>query len=455
MPLAHVRRRLFWEHLRSVYSADVTDRDVTDRDVTDRDSQIDLDAVLAEIRMAVAEKTASGLYSEYLEDELRSHFARLVTRAAARDQSDALWAAIDQLGEIRDLPSAVVNESRLPGGTFVHRAAGRLVSRHLWGLKAQIEAVNLALRSIAGMLDEPAGHTHDGLVHELDTLQDRVVALENLFGRAETLLDAIEAAAAPSLAEVESRARLASRMDDVEARVCRFEFTPTFSSIAFDAISRGDRGEVRAEYTSLADHLIGVPGAVLDIGAGRGEFLELLRERHVPSWGVELDDELVAEASSRGLDVRLQDGLEALRVAAPGSLGAVTLIHVIEHLPRNELVEIVSEAHEKLAAGGKLVLETPNPQSLYIYARAFWLDPTHTRPIHPIYLEFVLRNGGFDALDSGGDALEFEWTAMPAEGERLLEIPGDGPSIQAMNENVHRTNRLVFAAQNYRVTATR
>jgi SAM-dependent methyltransferase len=438
-----------------VTGRDVTGRDVTDPDVTDPDSAIDLDTVLAEIRTAVAEKTVSGLYSEYLEDELRSHFARLVSRAEARDRSAALWAAIDQLGEIRDLPSAVVNASRLPGGTIVHRATGRLVSRHLWGLKAQIEAVNLALRSIAGMLDDPEGHTHDDLVHELDTLQDRVVALENLFGRAESLLDEIEAAAAPSLAEMESRAHLASRMDDVEARVHRFEFTPTFSSIAFDAISRGDRGEVRAEYKSLADQLIGVPGPVLDIGAGRGEFLELLREREVPALGVELDDELVADASSRGLDIRLQDGLESLRVAGPGSLGAVTLIHVIEHLPPNELVEVVIEAHEKLATGGKLVLETPNPQSLYIYARAFWLDPTHTRPIHPIYLEFVLRNAGFEKLHDGGDALEFEWTAMPAEGERLLEIPGDTPAIDAMNENVRRTNQLVFAAQNYRVTATR
>jgi SAM-dependent methyltransferase len=436
--------------LASIYCASVTDRDVSDGD-----RAIDLDTVLAEIRTAVAEKTASGVYTEYLEEELRSHFARLLIRAAERDQSDALWAAIDQLGEIRDLPSAVVNESRLPGGKFVHRAAGRLVSRHLWGLKAQIEAVNLALRSIAGMLDEPEGHTHDDLVHELDTLQDRIVALENLFGRAETLLDAVEAAAPPSLAEMESRARLASRLDEVEARVRRFEFAPTYSSVAFDAISRGDRGEVRAEYTSLADQLIGVPGPVLDIGAGRGEFLELLRERDVPASGVELDDELVADASSRGFDVHLQDGHEALRVVAPGSLGAVTLIHVIEHLPQNELVEIVSEAHAKLATGGKLVLETPNPQSLYIYARAFWLDPTHTRPIHPIYLEFVLRNAGFDKLNNGGDALEFEWTAMPEEGERLLEIPGDTTSIQAMNENVRRTNQLVFAAQNYRVTATR
>jgi 2-polyprenyl-3-methyl-5-hydroxy-6-metoxy-1,4-benzoquinol methylase len=428
---------------------------MTDGEVADRDRAIDLDTVLAEIRTAVEEKTVSGLYSEYLEEELRSHFARLLARGGLRAQSDALWAAIDQLGEIRDLPDTVENASRVPGGQFVHQAAGRLVSRHLWGLKAQIEAVNLALRSIAGMLDGPEGHTHEQLLHELDTLQDRVVALESLFGRAESLLDAIETEAAPSLAEMEARARLAARMDDVEERLRRFEFVPAYSSIAFDAISRGDRGEVRAEYKTFADQLIGVPGPVLDIGAGRGELLELLRERHVTSWGVERDDELVAVASSRGVDVRLQDGLEALRGAAPGSLGAVTLIHVIEHLPQSELIEIVNEAHERLAIGGKLVLETPNPQSLYIYARAFWLDPTHTRPIHPVYVEFLLRNAGFDTLRNGHDALEFEWTAMPAEGERLLEIPGDDPSIQAMNENVHRTNQLVFAAQNFRVIATR
>ena len=423
--------------------------------MTERDTKVDLDTVLAEIRAAVTEKTASGLYSEYLEDELASHSARLINRASTHDRSLALWAAIDQLGEIRDLPPAVINASRLPAGTFVHGVTGRLLSRHLWGVKAQVEAVNLALRSIAGMLDEPEGHTHDDFVHELDTLQDRVVALENLFGRAEALLAELEAAAALSLTEMESRARLTTRLDNVEARVRRLEFAPPYSSLAFEAICRGDRAKVRAEYKKLADQMIGVAGPVLDIGAGRGEFLELLRERRVPAFGVEVDEELVAEASSRGLDVRLQDGLEALRVAAPGSLGAVTLLHVIEQLPSNELLAIISESHEKLVTGGRLVLESPNAQSLYIYAQAFWLDPTHTRPIHRIYLEFVLRNAGFDTLASGGDALEFEWTARPAEDERLLEVPGDDPSIQAMNENVRRINQVVFAAQNYRVTATR
>ena len=108
-------------------------------------------------------------------------------------------------------------------------------------------------------------------------------------------------------------------------------------------------------------------------------------------------------------------------------------------------LEVVSLAHDRLAIGGKLVLETPNPQSLYVYARAFWLDPTHVKPVHPVYLDFVLRDAGFNDV-------VFEWTAFPAEAERLVE---SGDASATTNENVRRLNGLVFGAQNYRVIATR
>ena len=94
------------------------------------------------------------------------------------------------------------------------------------------------------------------------------------------------------------------------------------------------------------------------------------------------------------------------------------------------------------------MLETPNPQSLYVYARAFYLDPTHSQPVHPIYLEFILRKAGFDHI-------EYEWTAPPSPDEQLAEVPGDDAATEAINENVRRINALVFAPQNYRVVATR
>jgi O-antigen chain-terminating methyltransferase len=137
-----------------------------------------------------------------------------------------------------------------------------------------------------------------------------------------------------------------------------------------------------------------------------------------------------------------------LRNCPLSSLGAIVLLHVVEHLYPNELLELIALAHERLAVGGRLVLETPNPQSLYVFARAFWLDPTHVKPVHPVYLDFVLRQAGFNDV-------YIEWTALPREAEQLSLLPGDEPAVAAANDNVRRLNDLVFAAQNYRIIATR
>ena len=112
------------------------------------------------------------------------------------------------------------------------------------------------------------------------------------------------------------------------------------------------------------------------------------------------------------------------------------------------MLDVIKFAYRALAVGGQLVIETPNPQSLYVFARAFWLDPTHTKPIHPVYLDFVLRSAGFSKI-------EFEWTAMPDASERLDEVDEDSPMAKFINQNARKINELLFAAQNYRVTAYR
>jgi SAM-dependent methyltransferase len=156
----------------------------------------------------------------------------------------------------------------------------------------------------------------------------------------------------------------------------------------------------------------------------------------------------VALAEKDGLAVQLGDGIEVLRAQAPASLGAITLIHVIEHLHPNELLDVLALAHDRLAHDGVLVLETPNPQSLYVYARAFWIDPTHVRPVHPVYLDFALRQAGFMAP-------VFDWLAPPPIDEVLLEIAPDAPGATMYNANVQRLNQLLFAPQNYRVLSAR
>lgn len=415
--------------------------------------QVDLGALLEEIQAAADSHRSSGLYPEDLDARLQSEYARHFDLPDLRDRFDGVRLQLKRAHDLSGFSVERVSlESGLPGGEFVHKAVGKVVSRQVLGLIEQLNSFTTELMpllsGLTSLVEEPAAHHHNDLAHELDTVQERLGVVERAAGRLRATVDDLGDVLPRLLHHLNRFDGVEARLDEVDERERRRAFNPTFSSSAFGDATRGSATQVRDEYAPLADSLVGLPGPVLDIGAGRGELLALLRERQVDAFGVELDEELAHQARAEGLDVRHGDGLDVLRAQSPSSLGAVVLIHVVEHLHPNELLDVIHLAFDRLYVGGKLVIETPNPQSLYVYARAFWLDPTHLRPVHPIYLEFLLKNAGYRHYD-------FEWTAMPSDDERLLEIPGDGEAVDAMNANVRRLNSLIFGAQNYRVIAMR
>ncbi len=180
-------------------------------------------------------------------------------------------------------------------------------------------------------------------------------------------------------------ARLAGALADVQPRLLE----------AF----RGSESEIRHRLDSYLDDLR--PKApVLDLGCGRGELLLLLREGGVDATGVEGDPALAAAAVRRGLRVVEGDVSAVLQDLESGAYGAVTAIHLLEHLPPSEIAAVVSEVRRVLRPGGLFVAECPNPHSLRVGASLFWLDPTHARPLLPETLELFLRAGGFEIVRS-------------------------------------------------------
>ena len=138
--------------------------------------------------------------------------------------------------------------------------------------------------------------------------------------------------------------------------------------------------------------------SVADLGCGRGEFLSLLKDNGIPARGVELSPELVAYGRTRGLDVEQADLFAWLLAQPQRSVDGIFCSQVVEHLPPARVWELVRLAHDKLAPGGVLAIETPNPESLAIFASHFFLDPTHTRPVPPALLEFYFEESGFADL---------------------------------------------------------
>lgn len=135
--------------------------------------------------------------------------------------------------------------------------------------------------------------------------------------------------------------------------------------------------------------------SILDVGCGRGEWLELLREEGYRARGIDINRVAVQECRERGLDVTEADVIEHLRGLNRGSLDVVTGFHLIEHLPFPTMAALFDEAFAVLKPGGMIILETPNPTNILVSAYDFYRDPGHIRPLHPDTVNFIAENRGF------------------------------------------------------------
>lgn len=158
---------------------------------------------------------------------------------------------------------------------------------------------------------------------------------------------------------------------------------------------------------------------VLDVGCGRGEFLELMREAGVPARGIDLSAESVNLCRQKGFEADVADLFAYLDGLADASLDGIFSAQVVEHLPPSRLPEMIRLAAQKLARGGVIVIETPNPQCLAIFATHFYLDPTHRRPIPHALLSFYMEENGIGHIEVHPRSPAIE--SMPA----LASLPDD------------------------------
>jgi SAM-dependent methyltransferase len=163
--------------------------------------------------------------------------------------------------------------------------------------------------------------------------------------------------------------------------------------VGFENLFRGSeeliRGRQRIYVAMLDGH-----GPVVDLGSGRGEMLDLLREAGTVARGVDLDESMVDHARAKGHDVVLADALEYLAGQPDRTIGAIFTAQFVEHLPYRQLLELIRDARRVLRDGGLLVMETVNPYSIAAF-RTFWTDLTHQSPIFPEVLLALTRDSGF------------------------------------------------------------
>ena len=224
--------------------------------------------------------------------------------------------------------------------------------------------------------------------------------------------------------------------------------------LSFEDLHRGNREEIKERQKTYLPYFKGCRN-VLDIGCGRGEFLELLKESGIPAKGIDINAEMVAACRNLGLDAEETDALSHLSAVKAGHYDGIFCAQVIEHLSWGELIALIQLGFERLADGGKLIMETINPQSLSVFSGAFYLDPTHTKPVHPLTLQFACKAVGFATA-------EIHYTSFYPDEMKLAEVDffrrtGDisDKLINVLNNNVVQLNELLYGPQDYAVIAVK
>jgi SAM-dependent methyltransferase len=317
---------------------------------------------------------------------------------------------------------------------------GRTLNLAAEYLVQQIASVKVQLAS------RPTAEEFEKLKNEYATVVERLTELEDL---AHTKFQRQE----------EQQEQLKSRLEfmtPVVQRLLTREQQAVEQSMALDSFYatfenhfRGDREVIRARVEPYLA-MMGEVGAgtaeapVIDIGCGRGEWLEALRDNGFIGRGIDMNRVFVDACRRLGLEVIQGDAIDSLRAMHDGSVGAVTAIHVVEHLPFEHVITLLDEVRRVLRPGGLILLETPNPENLSVAHHLFYLDPTHRNPLPPEALRWIVEARGFQ-----GCRIERLTVARELHAPPLL--PDNTPGAASINAVL----TLLSAALDYAIVARR
>ena len=381
---------------------------------------IELENLRRDLRRSFTEQAA---IREDFEKQLSAHESRLVSEATDRQalsqQLNETSIRLDQ--EIAALQlrhkqwtmAMRAKEWQLQQADAANRDLVTAQQAELNQQQANLERVSAALKNEVAK----AVHKQQHIAAEL-TLQGQLVA--NVLS--------------------EARKRLPSAFDEQQLRALTNEQDHTLDAFyaGFEEQFRGSQTEIKERLKIylpvLREHRLGDESSrVLDVGCGRGEWLELLYEQGFMAEGVDSNRVLVQSCKERGLKVVEQDLFDYLRQVPDATLGAVTGFHIIEHLPIEGLVKLLNESLRVLQPGGAVIFETPNPQNVLVGSCNFYFDPTHRNPLPSQVTKFLVESRGF------------------AEVQVLNLNPSDDTPVDETSELARRFNQYFYGPMDYAV----
>jgi O-antigen chain-terminating methyltransferase len=420
-------------------------------------ADIDVRAFMAEITAEVERKRRAGLYPPVVLAELEMLSQQLETG------DDQLNVALQSMRHAAEFSTAVSTGSRIPllsplAASFKKAVRGSVG----WYLSAVLQQVEVfAARTLRTMtllseriheleqrLPAPAAteaeHRPVGAVASQTYVEDdetrlseRIPLLErSVRGLRERLEDATLASQTVVTHAAPSR--------EIERAVDYLDFENQF---------RGPEEMIRHRQQTYVEQFRDLPGPVVDLGCGRGEFLDLLKAAGINAYGVDRHPEMVDLCREKGFDVREADALDHLATIPSGTLGGVFSAQMIEHLELRDVPRFFDLAADVLAPAGRLIVETVNPESLFVFAGAFYVDLGHLRPLHALTLRFLAEKAGFSNV-------RVEYCSPPPPDLRPMQLAPTGDEaldkvVDAVNQNFRRLDDIVFGPQDYALIADR
>ena len=214
----------------------------------------------------------------------------------------------------------------------------------------------------------------------------------------------------------------------------------------FENFFRGNQQHIKTAQKVYLPYFMGKTD-VLDLGCGRGEFLELLQECHIDAKGVDLYQDFVEYCTYKGLNVVHSDAINFLFQLPDESLGGIFSAQLIEHLSAKQIISLCNLSYQKLKKGNYIIIETPNPSSLATYMNSFYVDPSHEKPIHPKAMEYFLKEAGFKQI-------EVMYTEQSKVDYRFPLLQGEQiENLSEFNDGINFLSDIIFGSQDYAVIA--
>jgi len=259
-------------------------------------------------------------------------------------------------------------------------------------------------------------------------------------------------------AAAQPRERSAPASPDGQSASSTAPFSGSIDSltyVAFEDQFRGSKTEIRRRVEDYVPVFAGASN-VVDIGCGRGELLDALRDSGVSVRGVDISPAMVEICRGRGFDVERGDALGYVAKQPDASLGGLIAIQVVEHFTPAYLTRFLEAAYHALKPGAAIVLETINPNCWMAFFETYIRDLTHQQPLHPETLRLLVQASGFSNVD-------VQFRSPVSEEDRLARVelpsdffaPGVAPVVDAINDHASKLNRRLFSSMDYVVIGRR